>query len=101
MVEFCKRVSVPGHVLIRHMDGESVLLNLDTERYFGLDAMGTRMWEEVTASPNIAVAYGKLLDEFEVEPEVLRNHLTELLGRLVDNGLLKVSPADVGTASTI
>jgi Coenzyme PQQ synthesis protein D (PqqD) len=100
-VEFTQGVKVPPCVLVRHLDGESVLLNLETERYFGLDAMGTRMWEEVTASPNIAVAYGKLLAEFEVDPELLRNHLTELLSRLLDNGLLKVSPSDVGTVSTV
>src|SRR5271155_3549761 len=100
-VEFTQGVNVPPCVLVRHLDGESVLLNLETERYFGLDAMGTRMWEEVTASPNIAVAYGKLLAEFEVDPELLRNHLTELLSRLLDNGLLKVSPSHVGTVSTV
>jgi hypothetical protein len=35
MVELTKRVVVPAHVLIRHLDGESVLLNLESERYFG------------------------------------------------------------------
>jgi hypothetical protein len=100
-VEFACGVSVPACVLVRHLDGESVLLNLETERYFGLDAMGTRMWEEVTVSANIAAAYRKLLEEFEVDPEILRNHLSELLSRLVDNGLLKLSPADARTASTI
>jgi hypothetical protein len=28
-------------------------------------------------------------------------HLTELLGRLVENGLLQIHPANVGTASKI
>lgn len=101
MVEFCKRVSVPGHVLIRHMDGESVLLNLDTERYFGLDAMGTRMWEQLTAAPNIDAAFTLLLEEFDVEPEILREHLSDLVKRLIDNGLLTVLPSDVGTAQAL
>src|SRR5690242_21308710 len=35
---------------------ESVLLNLETERYFGLDETGTRMWQVVTAAPNIDAA---------------------------------------------
>jgi Coenzyme PQQ synthesis protein D (PqqD) len=95
MVTFSNRVVVPGHVLIRHLDGESVLLNLETEKYFGLDATGTRMWELVTHSPDIETAYGALAREFEVEPETLRTHLTELLGQLVENGLLHVRPSDV------
>ena len=95
------RAVVPAHVLIRHLEGESVLLNLDSERYFGLDATGTRMWELMISQPTIALALEKLQEEYEVEPETLRTHLTELLGRLVENGLLQVLPADVGTTSTI
>jgi hypothetical protein len=101
MVEFADRAVVPAHVLVRHLDGESVLLNLESERYFGLDATGTRMLELATASPNIAAAFEKLLEEFEVEPEVLRGHLTELLSRLRDNGLLNVLPSDVGTTPAV
>jgi hypothetical protein len=95
MLTFASRAVVPQHVLIRHLDGESVLLNLETEKYFGLDSTGTRMWELLTNSPNIESAYGKLAGEFEVEPDVLRTHLAELLGQLVENGLLHVRPCDV------
>jgi Coenzyme PQQ synthesis protein D (PqqD) len=101
MVEFANRVVVPRNVLVRHLDGESVLLNLETERYFGLDAMGTRMFERVTCEPNIASAYELLLEEFEVEPEVLRSHLLELVSRLVENGLLTLSSTDVGNTPAI
>ena len=101
MVELTTRVVVPAHVLIRQLDGESVLLNLSSERYFGLDATGTRMWELATTQPNVALAFDKLLEEYDVEPEALRTHLTDLLSELVENGLLQVLPADVGTTPTI
>ena len=101
MVELTMRAVVPAHVLIRHLDGESVLLNLESERYFGLDATGTRMWELVTSQPCIALALEKLQEEYEVEPELLQTHFTQLLSGLVENGLLQVLPADVGTTSTI
>jgi hypothetical protein len=92
---------VPAHVLIRRLDGESVLLNLGSERYFGLDATGTRMLELMTSQPCIASALEKLQEEYEVEPEILRAHLNELLGGLVENDLLQVLPANVGTTATI
>jgi Coenzyme PQQ synthesis protein D (PqqD) len=95
MVVFSDRLMVPAHVLVRHLDGETVLLNLETEKYFGLDATGTRMWELVTHLPSIEAAYLKLVEEFEVEPEDLRKHLAELMGQLIENGLLLVLPADV------
>jgi hypothetical protein len=101
MVSFADRAEVLPHVLVRFLDKESVLLNLETERYFGLDETGTRMWQVVTAAPSIDAAYQELQNEFDVESELLRLHFTELLGRLVDNGLLQIQPADVGTASAV
>ena len=101
MLSFADRAAAPAHVLVRFLDRESVLLNLETERYFGLDETGTRMWQLTTDSPSIDAAYEKLLAEFDVEPELLRSNLLELLDRLVDNGLLQVFPANVGTATAI
>jgi len=101
MLAFGDRATVPPHVLVRFLEQESVLLNLETEQYFGLDKTGTRMWQLVTAAPSIDAAYRELLAEFDAEPELLRSDLTELLGRLVDHGLLQVLPANVGTAPAI
>src|ERR1700726_2646945 len=101
MVSLDDRVSVPSHVLVRFLDKESVLLNIETERYFGLDETGTRMWQLVTAAPKVEVAYQQLLDEYDVEAGLLRANLTDLLNRLIENGLLEVAPSDVGTAPAI
>lgn len=101
MVGFENRAVVPAHVLVRQLQGESVLLNLETERYFGLDTTGSRMWELVTSLPNIHTACEKLEEEFDVQPEILREHLGQLLAQLVENGLLTVVPADVATIPAI
>ena len=101
MVSLADRVVVPQHVLVRFLDRESVLLNLETERYFGLDETGTRMWQIVTSAPSVDAAFRQLQDEYDAQPELLQSNLTELVGRLVDNGLLSLHPADVGTASTL
>jgi Coenzyme PQQ synthesis protein D (PqqD) len=101
MVSLSDRAVVPAHVLIRFLDNESVLLNIQTERYFGLDETGTRMWQLATAAPKIEIAYQQLLDEYDVEAGLLRSNLTELLERLVENGLLEIAPSDVGTPAKI
>ena len=99
MVSLADRVTVPAHVLVRFLDKESVLLNIETERYFGLDETGTRMWQLVIAAPSVDAAYLQLLDEYDVEAELLRSNLTDLLSRLVENGLLQVTSSNVGTSS--
>jgi len=101
MLTFTDRGAVPAHVLVRFLDRESVLLNLETERYFGLDETATRMWQLVTGSQDIEAAYQELLAEFDVEPELLRTNLTDLLGQLAENGLLQVLPADVGKTAAL
>jgi hypothetical protein len=94
-LSFSDRVGVPKDVLVRFVGKETVLLNLETECYYGLDEIGTRMWQVVTAAPSIERAYEELLSEFEVEAELLRQHFSDLLGRLADLGLLRVHNADV------
>ena len=101
MIVFADRVVVPGHVLVRNLYGEIVLLNLETEKYFGLDKTGTQMWETVTRAATVEEAFEALSSEFEVEPETLRDHLSDLLGQLVDNGLVQVVPADVESIPAI
>ncbi len=101
MLTFKDRATAPKHVLVRLLDAESVLLNLETERYFGLDETGTRMWQLVTNSSNLDAAYQELLAEYDVQPELLREDLTELVGRLVENGLLQILPADAGKLAEV
>jgi hypothetical protein len=85
-----RTISVPDGVLIRELDGESVLLNVNTEKYFGLNEVGTRMWAALARLGDTESACEALLEEFEVEPERLRSDLETLLGELVGHGLLVV-----------
>ena len=101
MISFAERASAPPHVLVRFLEKESVLLNLETERYFGLDETGTRMWQVVTTAPSIDAALQQLLNEFDVDAAILRMNLADLLARLAENGLLVFHSADVGTPSTV
>jgi Coenzyme PQQ synthesis protein D (PqqD) len=101
MISFSERATVPSNVLIRLLDQESVLLNLETERYFGLDAVGTRMWQVLTAAPTVEAALAQLVGEYDAPVERLRTDLAKLLEHLVENGLIAMQAADVGTASEV
>jgi len=90
-ISFAERLVLPEDVLISNVEGESVLLNLNSERYFGLDEVGTRMLSVLTTSNSIQTAYEALLEEYEVENETLHRDLAELVERLVDQGLLEVA----------
>ena len=87
-ISFSDRVTVPDDVLISQLQEESVILNLDSERYYGLDDIGTRFLSVLTSSESIEAAYERLRDEYEVDPQVLRNDLLALVEKLIDQGLL-------------
>lgn len=87
-LSFTTRVSVPENVLIQELQGETVFLNLDSESYLGLDEVGTSMWNAIVTSPSLQVAYERLLEEYEVEPERLRDDLCNLVEDLVKHGLV-------------
>jgi hypothetical protein len=88
MIAFSSRVIVPATVLFRELDGESVLLNLETESYLGLDDVGTRMWKLFIAEPHIQAAYEKLLAEYDVTPDALRRDVEVLLDQMLEHGLI-------------
>jgi hypothetical protein len=89
-ISFDQRVSLPTDVLISKVQGESVILNLDSERYFGLDEVGTRFMTLLTTSATIQAAYEVLVEEYDVDAAVLRQDLSEMLERLLEQGLVKV-----------
>lgn len=89
-VSFKSKISVPGQVLVRTFQDESVLLNLDSECYHGLDDMGTSMWKALIESENIQAAYETLLSEYEVDEVTLQKDLSAFIERLVERGLVEV-----------
>ena len=90
MISFTSKVVVPDTVLFRELDGESVLLNLKTESYLGLDDVGTRMWALFSTLPSIQAAYDVLLAEYDVTPEALRRDVEVLLTQMLGHGLVEL-----------
>lgn len=86
----CPGVRVADDVLVRPVGDELVILSASTERYFGLDEVGTAMWQAMTVSENLAAAAGALADEYDVTLEELTADLVALADALVAEGLLAV-----------
>ena len=75
--------------MVRKVGEESVLLDLKTERYLGLDDVSARLWDLLTSGGSIQSAYETLLNEFEVDPERLRNDLDDFVQELTELGLVE------------
>jgi hypothetical protein len=84
-------ITISKDVLAQEMDGETVLLDLASESYFGLDAVGTRVWQLLNEGQGKFAIIDTLLDEYEVEREALERDISELLDRLSAAGLIEIS----------
>lgn len=80
-------------VLVRSVGTESVILNLRSETYMGLDSTGSRMWAALTESVCVDVAYQKLLEQYDIGPQTLRRDVQEFVETLVGHGLLGLTAA--------
>lgn len=81
--------SISPDVLAQELDGETVLLDLKSDKYFGLDPVGTRVWQLLGEGENSEAIVDRMVDEFDVEIGQLRQDLEALLGELSGAGLIK------------
>jgi hypothetical protein len=88
-----KRIVASEDVLVRELHGESVLLDLKSESYFGLDEVGTRMWEALTAHDSVESAFDALLEAYDVPASELRDDLERFVDELAESGLVDVRNA--------
>lgn len=83
-----KRLTVPNEVLSNRVEDETVLLNLRTGVYFGLDATGTRFFELLRTTGDLTAVQQTMSEEFDVQVEKLKADLLSLAQELLAKGLL-------------
>lgn len=80
--------TAPQDVMAREVGEETVILDLNSGTYFGLDPVGTRAWALVNEGGSLGAVCEQMLQEFEVDRATLETDLTTLVNELVSKGLL-------------
>jgi hypothetical protein len=80
---------VPDSVAARKIGDETILLNLETGTYYGLDNVGSRFLELLERNGEIGAAHLVLLQEFDVKPEILEADILRLSEEMRSKGLLE------------
>jgi hypothetical protein len=81
-----------GAQVSSRVEGETVILHMGSNTYFGLDRVGTHVWEQLTEPRTLAELRDGVVARFEVEPEQAERDLRRLLGQLEGEGLVAAAP---------
>lgn len=82
-------VTISNSVVFRDLSGETVLLNLDSGIYYGLDPVGTRVWQLLGEAIPLATVCSTMQKEYAVSQDVIERDVLKLVGDLCDKRLLR------------
>ena len=89
-ITLAQRATRSDDALFQEVGGEAVLLDLASERYFGLDPVGTRIWTLLADDDRLQSICDTLCAEYDAEPARIRDDLLALVTQLAEAGLVKV-----------
>ncbi len=92
-MELTARVRLGEDVLMQKVGDDAILLNLNTENYFALDEVGTRIIDTLQESDSVTQAIGKLVKIYEVDESKLTSDAVRLVEECEQHGLLQVTEA--------
>jgi hypothetical protein len=83
---------VSDDVIFRELENEAVLLDLSSGRYYGLNAVGTRVWTLMAGGTTVEAIVEALAAEFDADAARIAEDVGELLADLTTRGLVVPVP---------
>jgi len=84
------RIRISEHTLSHELSGETVLLELSRGVYYGLDEVGTRIWQLLGDGRSLAETLAALVEEYEVSEAEGAGDLLALVRELEERGLIEI-----------
>lgn len=84
------RVRRTTEVLATEVDGEMVMMDIDKGLYFGLDPVGTTVWNRLDTPATAAELAGGLALEYDADADTIERDVLALLTSLAEQGLVEV-----------
>ena len=85
------RLEISPEVVAREVGGETMLLDLASGTYFGLDAVGGRIWQALENGASLAEACDQIEGEFDVARAQLETDVLALAQKIVEQGLAEAA----------
>jgi coenzyme PQQ synthesis protein D (PqqD) len=83
------RLRIPEYVVYRDFPAQTVVLNLRTGKYHGLNPTAGRMLAALERSSSVAAAARAIADRYSEPQANVERDLCELCAKLLDRGLIE------------
>ena len=91
MLTASDKATPDSDVIVTELDGEAVLLNLETKLYFSLNATGVAIWKLLEEGLTLGQIGERLIQEYDVTPEKAQQCVLDLVNQLNDEKLIRVA----------
>jgi len=81
---------IPANVSFSVVGEDAFLLNTQTNKYYGLEKVGARLWELLNEGKSLKDAHQIIMGEYRVDPGELEQDILELINHLMENGLVEI-----------
>jgi hypothetical protein len=77
--------------LSTEVDGETVLIGIETGRYYGFDAIGTAIWNRIEQPCRLDALCAGLIEDFDGDPAVIEQETRAFIDLLVARDLVRTT----------
>jgi hypothetical protein len=82
------RLARNPELLSTDMDGETVMMSIEQGAYYGINSIGSRVWELLQEPLTLEAICEVIINEYEVEPAQCREDMLEFVGEMLVNNLV-------------
>jgi len=77
-------------LLSSELDGETVMMSIESGKYYGLEEIATRIWELIEQPTSVSALCDTLVSEFDVAREQCEADVLPFLAELAKEGVVEV-----------
>jgi hypothetical protein len=85
-----QKIQVRGKVVSRVVEGEPVLVDLESDTTVSIDAVGVEVWRLITRGESVRTIRETILDRFDTDAETVRRDLDQLIAELEKHDMVRV-----------
>ena len=85
------KITISPNVVSRAVGDETVILDLESGTYFGLDSIGARVWQMMEEGRTLSEICDVMVDEYDVSRETLEQDAVRLASELAAKRLISIA----------